>query len=347
MHNVFDYLLWRGDLTFLESPLNEVDNLIFCAMTYVRLDELLYYQEKISIKDLYLKYQKKEPNTVFKQSQNRLFKMISESNRFKNVIITHYFNEVDKEQEMQIGGMTFVLPNDTIFIAFKGTDGTLTGWKEDFNLSFKTIPSQKRAVQYLEEILSHTKKKVFVAGHSKGGNLAMYASIFCKESENIVQIYNNDGPGFTKEIIGSNNYLQRKEKIITFIPKASIVGNLLNQDTKTIIVKSKQIGILQHDLYSWEVSNNHFVYSSELSEETKKLCNTLNELIEKIPKDEKEKIISFLYEIFESENIQDIEKALHDVFLSKVLLQKYHLKIEYFSFLWKIFPLIVEILKNI
>lgn len=348
MNNLFDYLKWRGDLSFQESPLNEVDNLIFCAFAYFKIENLVSYDEKIAIKDLYSKYENVEEDSLFKKNQNRLFEILSGCNRFENVLVTHYFNKIDQEKDMQIAGVTFILPNDTLFVAFKGTDESVTGWKEDFDLSYKqVIPAQTKAVAYLNEILTHTKKKVYVGGHSKGGNLAMYASLFCKEIDKIVQIYNNDGPGFNDSIIESENYKIRKEKIITYIPKSSIVGNLLNKDTKTIIVKSRQIGILQHDLYSWEVIANHFVYAKELSEETKKVCNTLNEIIEKIPKEQKQKIISFVCELLESWNVTDIEAMLEKLILPKTLLQKFNFHVEDFSILWKIVPIVIEILKKL
>lgn len=348
MNTLFDYLLWRGDLTFKENPLNEVDSLAFCAFSYFKIEKLMQNQQFISIQDLYKKYALTEEDTLFKKNQNHLFQMLSESKRFKDVFITRYFNEVDKNLEMQIAGMTFLLPDNTLFIAFRGTDGTITGWKEDFDLSYKSvIPAQRRAVEYLNEILSHTKKSVYVGGHSKGGNLAMYASIFCQNGDKIIQIYNHDGPGFRSEIVEGKNYQKCKEKMITFIPKASIVGNIFDKDTKTIIIKSKQIGLLQHDLYSWGVSGNHFVYANELSVDAKKLSNKLNETIEKIPKEQKQKMISFLYELLESWNISDIENLVKDVFLSKSVLSQYHFNQEDISFLFRMLPLVLEIIKKI
>lgn len=348
MNTIFDYLLWRGDLTFKESPLNEVDSLVFCAFSYFKIEELMHYKEFVSIQELYQKYNLTEEDTLFNKNQNHLFRVLSESKRFKDVLITHYFNEVDKKLEMQIAGMTFILPNETLFVAFKGTDGTITGWKENFDLSYKSIiPAQRRAVEYLDEILMHTQKNVYVGGHSKGGNLAMYASIFCQKNDNIVKTYNHDGPGFHGEIVEGKNYQKFKERMVTFIPKASIVGNIFDKDTKTIIIKSKQIGLLQHDLYSWAVSGNHFVYTNELNKDVKKLSNSLNEIIEKIPKEQKKKVVSFLYEVLESWNINDIENLIKDVFLSKSILSQHHFNQEDFAFLFKILPLILEIIKKV
>lgn len=347
MNTLFDYLEWRGDLPFTESPINEVDSLIFCAFSYCNIKNIIFYQEKISIQDLYTRYQQIEENSLLKRNQNRLFQMLSKSNRFKEVKVTRYFNEVSEQKEMQIAGMTFILPNDTLFVVFKGTDETLTGWKEDFALSYKDIiPAQEKAVSYLNEILFSTKKPIYVGGHSKGGNLAMYASMFCQEFDKIVQIYNHDGPGFNNEILETKEYQERKEKIITYIPKASIVGNILNQDTKTMIIKSKQIGFLQHDLYSWLVLNNHFIYTKELSVDAKNLSNLLNETLDKIPNAQKERMVTLLFDFLDSWNVQDIEKIVGNLFTSSIF-TKYNLKMEDLSILYRILPIAVEIIKAI
>ncbi len=346
MSDLFDYVKWRGDLSFLESPVNEVDSLIFCAFSYLSLEKIIKYQEFISIKDLYERYKKVEGETIFKKNQNHLFQVLSESKRFKDITVTRYFNVVDEKEEMQIAGMTFVLPNDTLFVAFKGTDSTLTGWKENFNLSYmEIIPAEKKAVEYLNEILASTKKKVYVGGHSKGGNLAMYASLFCDSNDKIIRTYNHDGPGFRKEIVDTEMYQKRKDKIITFIPKASIVGNILNQDTKTYIIKSKQLGLLQHDLYSWLVVGNHFVYTKELSEEAKKMSQMLNEAIEKIPEKEKEEVISFVYDLLESWNMEDMKKMIEKPNLLEPILKNF--KIVDVPKILNIVSLVVEIYKKI
>lgn len=341
LNTIFDYLEWRGDMTLLESPVNEVDSLIFCAFAYFRIESVLSSLESISIKELYHRYQKVMEENIFTKNQNRLFKFLSESKRFQSVLVTHFFHIVDKEIDMQISGMTFVLPNNCLYVAFKGTDDTITGWKEDFDLSYKhVIPSQKKAVSYLNEILSSSVKPVYVGGHSKGGNLAMYASLFCKESDLIVKVYNYDGPGFSKNILETDNYQKRKEKIVTFIPSASIVGNIFDKDTKTFIIKSKQIGVLQHDLYSWLVLQNHFVYTKEMSNHAKNISNALNQALLRIPNEDKKRVISFLYELLESWNVENIEKT------ALTILEKYNFQPKDFTFLHPLFSLVKEIQKK-
>ena len=336
LNTIQEYLKWRGDISFLQEGLNEVDSLLFCAFTYFDLEKIITHEEKISILNLYerfLKFKNKD-----KKEEVELFKNLSQSKRFQDVFVTLYFNEIDKEKEMQISGMTFVLPNNTIFVAFKGTDSTLTGWKEDFNISYlDTIPSQIKAKEYLDKILMHTNKKVYIGGHSKGGNLAMYASIYCKDFTKVVKVYNFDGPGFDNKIVLSENYQSRKEKMVTYLPKAGIVGNILNKDMKTIIIKSTQLGLLQHDPYSWKVEQNHFIYAQVLNEEAKKISNILDDLIEKIPNNQKEKIITFVYDVLDSVHLSELNKSL------KGLLSKYKFNLDEFTIIKKILPILLKI----
>ncbi len=335
LDTIQDYLKWRADISFLQEGLNEVDSLLFCAFTYFDLEKIIDYEEKVTIAKLYERFLEFE--TKDKKEEVELFKILSQSKRFQEVLVTLYFNEVSTEKEMQIAGMTFLLPNDTIFVAFKGTDG-FVGWKEDFHLSYKkTIPSQIKAREYLDFVLQHTKKKVFVGGHSKGGNLALYASIYCHHFEQIERIFNFDGPGFLEEVVESTLYQMRKNKMVTYLPKASLVGNLFTKDMETILIKSKQFGLMEHDFYSWGVLNNHFIRASVLNEEAKNLSNKLDKLISSIPNQDKEKIITFVFDLLENVNKKGI----------KAILSNYEFNLEDLLQIKSIIPVVIEILKKL
>lgn len=344
MDTIFSYIELYGTKTFNEMALNEVDNLIFCALTYIHFDLLIQKEDKISLKQLYVQYQKViDINHPFKEKQNRLFDLISKSKRFKDVLVTNYVNEVSIEEEKQFGAITYVLPKNQVFVAFKGTDETVIGWKEDFLMSYQVIPSQKSACAYLEDVLKNSNGEVFVGGHSKGGNLALYAAVFCKDEfkDKIKKVYNNDGPGFKDDIKNQENFQKIKDRLVTYIPKASLVGNLFDSYTKTIIILSHQIGILQHDLYSWVITNNHFIYVSEMDKQTKKLANTVNKIIDVIPVAQKKRIITFLYDLLTSLHIYNFEVTLENI------LKKYHLQFEDIMLLKKILPLVSQIIKNL
>ncbi len=346
MDNILSYLKWRGDLTFNESSFNEVDNLVLCAFTYLRLNEVLKREDVISIKEFYSKY--KIDDNIFEKNQNNLLTMMSKSKRFKEILIARYVNEISEKQEKQFSAITFLLPNNQLFVAFKGTDETITGWKENFNMSYMNIvPAQKSAIKYLEEILNHTNKKVLVGGHSKGGNLAMYATIFCdsKLKDKILKIYNNDGPGLNNQVLNEKKCQEIKEKIITFIPKSSIIGNFFTNDTKIILIESSGLGILQHDLYSWLIDKDKFSYAKEIDTKTKELSNFLNETINKIPQKQKEKIINFIYDIMISLNIYDIELIGKNLLNNLPIINKYNFNLEDLKILKEIIPIIIKILK--
>ena len=348
MNNLFSYLKWRGDLSFYEAPFNEVDNAILCAFSYIPLEDFLTKDKTFSILELYALYQKNvKKEKLFKQNQKKLFDNLQQSKRFQNVKVAQFVNEVEQIKEKQFCAMTFILTEDLLFVAYRGTDESLIAWKENFNLSYMDyVPSQKRAVSYLEEILMHTNKKVIVGGHSKGGNLAMYAYLFCNEKlqSKMIQVYNNDGPGLHKNIEIEKKELE--QKIITFLPKASIIGNLFENLSTIFFIKSSSFGILHHDLYTWEVENNHFIYIKEMDKKTKDLCNFLNKMLEDLSLEKKEKIISFLYETIADFGISNVEEFIEQIG-KKQILKKYNITIEDMQIVFKILPVVMEIFKKL
>ena len=346
MDNIFEYLKWRGDIPFEQEPLNEVDNLILCAFSYIRIEKFLNTKELQTIQELYPKYvssDKKE--SILLKNQNTLFSLLEKSNRFKNVKIAKFTKETSESEEKQFCAMTFIVSDREIFVAFRGTDETLTGWKENFNLSYEETPSQKRAVYYLEDIVTHTKKEIIVGGHSKGGNLAMYAYVFSKKEvqEKIKKVYNNDGPGLRSK---ENTLQEIEKKITTFIPKSSIVGGLFENDSLIKIIESSSIGILEHDLYTWKINGSEIITTKDMDKKTKELCNYINEKLKEIPDEKKRSIIHFIYELLNSFGINDIEETINKLGKNNSLLKKYNISIFDMQIIWKILPIILEIMKK-
>ena len=303
MNNIFEYLKWRGDISFDIEPLNEVDNLILCAFSYIRIENIIEPSETKSIKELYPNYlnsEKKE--SILLKNQNTLFSLLEKSNRFKNVKIAKFTKETSKLQEKQFCAMTFILSDKELFIAFRGTDETLTGWKENFNLGYQETASQKRAVSYIEEIAMHTKKEITIGGHSKGGNLAMYGYVNSKDTirKKIKKTYNNDGPGLNSKIENNSELKETEKNITTFIPKASIVGGFFDNHSVIKIIESNSIGILEHDLYTWKIDGNSIVTAKNMDKKTKEICNYINEKLKEMPEEKKRKIINFIYELLSS-----------------------------------------------
>ncbi len=311
MANIFDYLDWR-DIELKKVEFNEIDNLILSRLSYLPLDGIVK-NEEISIKDAYKKYQGLEKKGKFLwDGDEELFLRLSRSKRFGSMKLTYYVNKIDVIQEKQFSGVSIVMPDETIYVAFRGTDNTIVGWKEDFNMCFsELVPAQIDAVKYLENVAKKYNKKIRVGGHSKGGNLAVYASAFCnsKIKERIINVYNNDGPGFCDRVIKSEEYKNILDKVHTYIPQSSIIGRLLNHEEKTTILKSTQTGIMQHDLYSWQVLGDKFV-KDELTNSSKFIDKTVTNWLKEVKPEQREEFINTLFEILnatQAETLSDIK----------------------------------------
>ena len=250
---------------------------------------------------------------------------MAKSVRFGKCVVRNYVNDIVTEAEQQFAAMEIVLEDGTSYVSFRGTDDTIIGWKEDFNLSTGVVPAQKRAIEYLQKISEHTDGMLRVGGHSKGGNLAVYASAFCNKEVNdrIIAIYNNDGPGFQKTVIDTNEYKNTIGRLHTYIPQTSIIGRLLNHKEATTIIKSTQTGILQHDLYSWQLLGAHFIEdtltnSSEFIDQT--ITNWLNE----VSPEQREKFIDTLFEILNATEAKTLAQLSSKKFeTAKIILSTY------------------------
>lgn len=244
MPNIFDYIKWR-DIEIAKVEFNEIDNLILSRFSYLPLDGVISPNEEITIKEAYERTKILGTTGRTLQAEDiDLYSTLANSIRFGKLKITEFINKIDTIQEKQFSAVTIILPDDTIYVAYRGTDYSIVGWKEDFNMSFKEqVPSQIDAVEYLENIAKKYKCKIRVGGHSKGGNLAVYASAFCKPEtqKRIIKVYNNDGPGFSEKIVNSEGYKRILKKVHTYIPQTSIIGRLLNHQEKTTILKSTQM----------------------------------------------------------------------------------------------------------
>lgn len=271
MSNLFDYLNWRGDLTFGNVPLCPVDALTFSALPYIRMEGIVptsAFAQPVRLSDAAALYfttpkGKKDPDS----NHHKLLRALAASARFGPLRMVTAQKLLDRDKGIQFAGITILLPGQNLFVAFEGTDNTLVGWEEDFRMSYECpVPAQLRAVEYLREVAAaNPLRRIFVGGHSKGGNLAMYAAVHCGPEfrHRIRAVYNNDGPGFCDDTLSTAEYAEMRARIHTYLPQSSIVGVLLEHDTNYKVVKSSAMGLAQHDLYSWEVSGGDFVYTTE------------------------------------------------------------------------------------
>lgn len=319
MGNVMDYLDWRGDLTFSEAPFNEVDNLILSQVSYVVMDGIIPDPESkgsITIAEASRAYflshteAEVEAGTSFIHLVPLLFKKMAESRRYKHAKLSCYVNHIDEETQKQFSAVHIALGDKTIYISYCGTDDTIVGWQEDFNMCYKTIPSQIEAVEYLENTTRGITPKYRIGGHSKGGNLAIYAASKCskKVKRRIMEIYNNDGPGFSKEMMDDEDYRETLAKVHAYVPEASIIGMLLEHRGHYTIVGSSQKGIMQHDALSWEVLGSKFVQRKERTAESLMFEETLKNWLDGMNDEQKEKFISDLFDAIHATGAKNLSE---------------------------------------
>lgn len=320
MANIMDYLDWRGDLTFEQSPFNEVDNLILAQLPYVELDQIVpdvNSNDIVRLKEasrLFFKTHQKE-KLLKKVSMTKMAPFVMEkmasTRRFGDVGLFRYVNEINQKEEFQFCAVCVVLPDGSIFVSYSGTDSSIVGWKEDFNMSFLTeTPSQIRSVEYLNYFAEERRVPLRIGGHSKGGNLAMYAAMHCDSRlrERILAVYSNDGPGFSGEEIGREGYQCLSDRMCTILPESSIVGMLMEHAGRVIVVRSTSNGVMQHDGMSWEVLGNHFMETNGVSKESIMMERTLTSWILQLEPEEREEFVDTLFGILDTAKIYSTEE---------------------------------------
>lgn len=321
MGNIMDYISWRGDLSFEQSQFNEVDNLILACFSYVNLDGIsaVTKQKGIGLKKLTKEFMKLhtmkelEADKSFIRLAPFMMMEMAKSVRFGKCVVRNYVNDIVTEAEQQFAAMEIVLEDGTSYVSFRGTDDTIIGWKEDFNLSTGVVPAQKRAIEYLQKISEHTDGMLRVGGHSKGGNLAIYGSVMCKSAhEKILEIYSNDGPGFSREFQELPETKEMMPKIIRIIPEYSIIGTLLEHEKEPIIVASSSKGLLQHDGFSWEVQEMALVRRDSLNKTALRFIEILHKWIDGMDMEQKRLLIEDLFATLQAsgyENLSEVQSG--------------------------------------
>jgi len=331
MATLFDYLEWRGDLEFSAVPPNEVDSLIFSQIAYIGFDGIVPESKTdkgitlLSAMKRYLKERKDGQKTkigVFLSDEVvKLATYAARSRRFGSLYMNGFINRVCEIDQTQFCAMTFNLGNGERFIVFRGTDDTLIGWKESFNMSFMLpIPSQLQALEYVKECAAVKDGDFYIGGHSKGGNLAVFSAVELEPETRVrvKAVYNNDGPGFTREFIENEKYIKTRKLIQTFVPQSSIVGMLLEHEESYVVVKSTQNGIFQHNGLSWEVMGGELIHLDTVTKESRRIDIDLKRWLSTMTADERKRFLDTIYEILVSTNA----KTLTDLNSDKLKLVK-------------------------
>lgn len=310
MATIKEYIKIYKNLSFEECDLNINDIIIFSELSYIDWSNIvppdntkitlgeagkLYFQTN-KPKDKYL--------SVFVQNNIENLKNIITGKRYKNIRLAHYKKYVDKEK--QFGAICIYFEKEKVFVSFEGTDDTVIGWKEDFVLGYHfPIISQNYAIKYLNAVVTDEDKVIYVGGHSKGGNLAMTASMYVKDDifDRMKYIYNLDGPGFREKEYSSKEFKKILPKLQMYVPEDSIIGMLLYNTNDYTVVKSVEKGLKQHNCNTWQCFGS-FLEEGKLSKFSIKINSKIKSWSKKYSDEKLEKMIITFFSILENNNIE-------------------------------------------
>lgn len=302
MANINDYIKWRGDIALdKDYPFNEVDSMILARFSYLIFEQIKMESEE-TIETISMKMDKFENDDFHYNGDKELISYLGKSSRFKNMKVTDFVKNNERENEKQFGAIVIHINKYELYVSYIGTDNTIYGWKEDFNMAFMSnVPCQIEGKEYLKRIANKYKhKKIRIGGHSKGGNVAIYSAIMAdlKIQDRIIKVYNYDGPGFNQEI--ANEYAKETiiEKIETYFPQESIIGRIMNHEEKCSVAFSKEKGILQHDIYSWQVLGTNLIYSAKLTKSSEIMNTAVTSWLTNTSNEQRKIFIDTIFELF-------------------------------------------------
>ncbi len=319
MSNIIEYTLMNAHKDFTKLPFSKVDGLIFAQLAYLDFDTFVPDKQLFTRGITFSRICEQEDfDNLFPLERTAvknllLFNSMAYSKRYSKVRINYHENIFDSEKEVQFSATTFILPDGNACVSFRGTDSTITGWRENFNMLYNdTVPAQIFAVKYLNNVARKIRGNITVVGHSKGGNLAIYASVMCsaKTKAKIVEVQSFDSPGFTEDFVTSPDYLETESKILKFVPEESMIGMLLNDTASYRIVKSDGEGIHQHDPFLWLVEDNDFVTGEKIHTKAKFVNSTFKEWVGNFTPEQRELFVDAMFDIVEATNVQKSESFL-------------------------------------
>ena len=326
MANLLDYLDWRGDLTLKQAPFCEVDNLILAELAFLDFSGIVPVPAAgaaVTVKDAAERFFATQPagkkidmGVLVPDTIPELLRKMAASRRFGSMKLSGFEEHLDTEKAEQFAALTVETGDGMIYLAFRGTDDTLAAWKEDLMLAYlPEVAAQRKAVDYtIRMARQYPRRKLRLGGHSKGGNLAIWAGVFVPEQvqRRIEQVWCNDGPGFLADIRLLPQYRWVEKRILSIVPRSSVVGMLLHHEEKQIIVESSQTGLLQHDGFSWQVLGDRFVRADSMTRQSRLSHRTLREWVERMPMEQKARFVEGLFEVLSASGAETLSDLKED-----------------------------------
>ncbi|KAB7789872.1 DUF2974 domain-containing protein [Bifidobacterium leontopitheci] len=323
----------RNDfITFAERPFNEMDSLILAQLAYARMPGNVPRLEDgqvggragapvggsaddgsaasllpmVGLRDL-LRAECYDAmfGRVWEPAMNvDLLRAMCENPRWRGVRVGGYVSEFEPEETKQFSACAFEVGDGSLYVAFRGTDSSIVGWQEDFMMAFRRpVPSQEAAVRYLRRVAGLWSGPIRVGGHSKGGNLAVYAAAGAPSDvqRRIVGVYSHDGPGFDREFRDGAGYGRIAGRVHKSVPEASVIG-MLFEDREDVadgytVVRSDGIGIMQHFALNWQVKDGEFERADGLSAGARYAARTINGWMASYDDDHRRRFIEQLFAV--------------------------------------------------
>ena len=318
MANMLDYMAWRGEFSLEASPWNAIDGLLAATLSYLNFhgvqDARGWTLEEAKRIDLLID----NPDESF-PPRREAFHRMADSVRFSSCRMHHFISLTDEEMSMQFSAMCLDMPDGTMAVAFRGTDNTLVGWREDFNMSFQTrVPGQEAAGYYLQRAAALNSRPLRLVGHSKGGNLAVYAAatVTPDVQARIESIWSYDGPGMNMEMARSEGFERIREKIHSYIPQSSVIGLLMEYYKPYTVVRSTAKGLEQHDPLTWQVYGGHFEELPAIDKTAGVVCETFHECLTNSTPEQRAAFVDALFRMADNTNATKMSDILNEKFKS-------------------------------
>jgi len=320
--DIFDYIASKNT-TFKEEPFCIEDSILFTQLAYLHLGGVVRglkrFTLSVPIRRLARPDILEQISTGVRETEQtcRLITMAAQSRRFGKIRVKFFEENTDEKNDKQFSAVTFLLDSKTAFISYRGTDNTIVGWRENFNMAYMTpVPSQAEAAEYLRTASSIlSRRKLYVGGHSKGGNLAVYASMYCGNEiqSRIEGVYNLDGPGFKDNVVDSVQFKGISDRLHIILPESSMIGTLLKTGGERKVVRSRGEGFDQHNPMNWHFVGNSLEYIPSLSKDAMVFDEIADNWLDNLDQDQRQLVVSVLFEVINNSGAVNFSEVLDKI----------------------------------
>ena len=319
MKNMLDYIKEFGHVSFEERAFSEIDALVLTELEYLPLEKVVPSDENgenfVTVKEIaeYMQEHKQElfdeNPMMITQERHEVSQVIADAPRYQSLKFFGVVSEWDKDTTKQFAAVTVEVEPSVRLVVFRGTDETLIGWKEDFLMTYSPlVAAQTDAKEYLAKQASLFDGDLMVSGHSKGGNLAIYAAATQEEDVQlrIVDIFCFDSPGLYRSVLETKGYQNIVPLAMRYIPQDSLVGLMLESEVPYVIVKSNATGAMQHSAMTWGIEDGQFIKMEKLTKNSQLNDQTLKKWTESVSDEELELFWNVFFELLFSVGIDTV-----------------------------------------